>query len=471
MFENVILQSFNEGYNRAMKHSEDNRLKIHEDFSAFYYNDYEVICDILREYTLNNPYSAETLKTLHFRHIDQLDKMLSRLTAGIYNQRPIRKLVSGETEDEDFIKLLGSIQYAAKVKECFRAAKFFNIAFIQPVYDSISKAMRLDVITPNDVIVKTKDEDYLQIEKIKIRKAVGGNIREVVWSDSEHYYIEGGKEYNAKGGNGANPYGVIPISTLRIKPSRDFYGEPDWNLYLEQINSDIGLTEMKEAEQKIIHQVWLAINLNIGKNEIIKPGEIFTANKIQEGEVIPSLESVNSNYDFASLRENLDWYIKQLALSRGLSASSVSGEVNDLSGIAKIVDNQELEETKQETKEILYNFEIDLMKKIAIVSNVSGGTNFNLDAEFEMQFVEDPSTETVQDKNERRDMEKKYFISNEVDFVIEDKELNSREEAIEWIKQRKQESKLIGNAEETNPEDTEPGMDSNGDESEIETVE
>lgn len=466
MFENTTLTSFNQGYNRAMKHSEENRLKIHEDFAAFYYNDYEIICDILRDYTLNNPYSAETLKTLQFRHIDQIEKMLSRLTAGIYSQQPIRKLMQGENENEDFAELLEDLNYSAKVKECFRAAKYFNIAFIQPVYDTISKKMRLDVITPNDVIVKCKPEDYLEIDKIKIRKAVGGMVREVVWSDTEHYYIEGGKEYNAKGNsNGVNPYGVIPISILRMKPSRDFYGEPDWNLYLEQINSDIVLTELKEAEHKIIHQAWLAVNLGLTNNDVIKPGKVFTVNGLQEGEVIPSLESVTSNYDFASMRENLDWYLKQLALSRGLSASSVSAEVNDLSGIAKIVDNQELEETKEATKETLYNFEIDLMNKIMIVANVSGGYNF--EGEFEMQFVKDPISETVQDKNDRREMEKKYFISNEIDFVLQDLEFNSREEALEHIKQIQNENKEIDSKAIVN-EVIEPGMDSNGNESDVE---
>jgi hypothetical protein len=172
---------------------------------------------------------------------------------------------------------------------------------------------------------------------------------------------------------------------------------------------------------------------------------------VQEGQVLPSIESVTSNYDFQSIRENAEWTNKMLALSQGLSASSVSTEVDDLSGIAKMIDNQEMEESRQELKDILYDFEIDLMEKIRIVYNTYSPQKLNEAGQFFMAFVEDPASETIQDKVARREMEKAYGYKNEVDFAIEDMELNSREEAIELIKSRAEETAKL-TEEETSTE-------------------
>jgi hypothetical protein len=100
-----------------------------------------------------------------------------------------------------------------------------------------------------------------------------------------------------------------------------------------------------------------------------------------------------------------------------------------------------------------------------MVWNKYSATKLNETGEFEVEFVEDSQTETVSDKTVRREMEKKYGIANEIDFVIEDKELGSREEALAHIKQRQlemQELNIQEDAEETNPEDTQQSMEYNG---------
>lgn len=445
LYTNTINEGLELSFKSAMAKSDIIRQSLHQDMAAFYFNDYEEICEVLKKDTLNNPYSTETLKTLQFRHVDQIEKILKRRAAGIYSQAPIRKLMTGEeTEDKNLIPLLDEINYSRKVKECFLAALFFNVAFIQPVYDTETGAMRLDVITPNDVAVKSKDSDYLQIEAIKIRKCYGKEIRYSVWTDSEHYYIEGENEYSYENNpDGVNPFGVIPVSTLRIREGGDFYGEPNWNLYLFQKDFDVNLTEMKLAEQRTLHQVWLAVNCGLKTGDILTPGHLITVNDLQEGQPIPSLESVTSNYDFAGVRENTDWLNKIVALSQGLSSSSVSTKVDDLSGIAKSIDNQELHEGREEMKQILYDFEVDLLEKIRMVYNTYSGQKLNENGEFYVEFIKDPASETIQEKIQRREMERGYGYKNEIDFAIEDLELSSREEAAELLKRNAEEIKQL----------------------------
>ena len=454
LYNDTITEAFQMGFKAAMAKSDAIRQSNLQDMAAFYHNDYEEICEILKEITLNNPYTAETQRTIKWQHMDQLSKMLKRMAAGIYTQRPVRKLmITDDQEDVNFAHLLEQIKFNSKVKEALRAARFFNICMIQPVWDMTAGKLRLDVILPNDVSVKTKPEDYLKLDGITIRKCVGDVIRYSVWTETEHYYIEGETKYNpANNNNGVNPFApVIPVSTLRLREGVDFYGEPNWNLYLAQRDYDIDLTEMSRAKQRVLHQVYLAINCNLKQGERLSPGQIITADRVQEGQVLPSIESVTSNYDFQSIRENAEWTNKMLALSQGLSASSVSTEVDDLSGIAKMIDNQEMEESRQELKDILYDFEVDLMQKIRIVYNTYSPQKLNEAGQFFMAFVEDPASETIQDKVARREMEKAYGYKNEVDFAIEDMELNSREEAIQLIQSRAEETAKL-TKEETSTE-------------------
>lgn len=60
MITGNIYQELNKAYSEALMKSETNRLNIHSEFAAFYNNDYESICEYLREATLNNPFSAGT---------------------------------------------------------------------------------------------------------------------------------------------------------------------------------------------------------------------------------------------------------------------------------------------------------------------------------------------------------------------------------------------------------------------------
>jgi hypothetical protein len=448
IYKNDFLEAMNITYAQRMARSEAERQRLHYEIACFYYNDYEEISRILKEETLNNPYSADTLKTIRFRHIDMMRKVVKKLTAGVYHQRPIRKLViseATETTEEVTEELLEEVleqaNFHAAVKDAYEAAQVFNTVFAMPVFDEQKKTMRIDVILPNDVSVHEREADYLDFDAIGIKKCIGGEVIQSVWTEDEHYRKDGDTTEAVPGNESMkNPFApVIPVSVLRLRKGWDFYGEPNWNLYNAQKELTINNTEMKLAEQKIMHQAYVAVNMALSEKDVIKPGVILQRNGVREDEAQPTLESVTSNYDFAGIREQTDYLLSQLAISEGMNASSVSQQVDDLSGIAKIVDNAELEEKRLDNLELLYQFEIDLLNKIRMVWNKYSSTKLNEAGEFEVEFVEDSQTETVADKTARREMEKKYGIANEIDFVIEDKELGSREEALAHIKQRQAE--------------------------------
>lgn len=463
IYINDFLNNLNIAYSNVLATSDAERQKLHQDMACFYYNDYEEICRILKVETLNNPYSEETQANLRFRHIDMIRKTIKKLTAGVYHQRPVRKLVISEgTEttpeiaDETFEEVLEDCKFHQAVKECYEAAQFFNVAFAMPVYDKEKNKLRIDVILPNDVVVHERDLDYLDFDAIAIRYSINKEINYFVWTEQEHFMRDGEKNKALEDNPGMkNPFApVIPVSTLRIKKGWDFYGEPNWNLYNAQKELTINNTEMKLAEQKTMHQAWVAVNMELGANETIAPGKILQRINVRDDEATPTLESVTSNYDFTGMRENTDYILSQLAISEGLNASSVSAQVDDLSGVAKMVDNAELEEKRLDNLELLYNFEIDLMNKCRMVWNKYSNKKINEQGEFYLEFIEDPQTESVTDKAARREMEKKYGIANEIDFVLEDKELASREEALEHIQLRQRElTQLNATGDKLTPEE------------------
>ena len=62
---------------------------------------------------------------------------------------------------------------------------------VTPVWDYQLKTMRIDVITPDNITVETKD-NYLILDKVKIKKhAPDGTVYYSVWTEDEHYIIDG----------------------------------------------------------------------------------------------------------------------------------------------------------------------------------------------------------------------------------------------------------------------------------------
>jgi len=209
------------GYQKMRAISEMERISIHRLFSAFYNNDYLLINDILKNETLNNPYSKETLDKINFQHLDVTQKILSRLSGGIYTNEPLRELIIEEgSVDKNLQNVLRQVKYSMKVKDAFRKALYFNIIVAQPVYDYELKQMRIDIFTPDSFKVKTKD-DYLVLDEISIEKArPDGSVYEAVWTETEHYLIEGNSTDKISPPNneqGKNPFKKLPFVVLRIE--------------------------------------------------------------------------------------------------------------------------------------------------------------------------------------------------------------------------------------------------------------
>lgn len=437
-----IFTELAKGFQRMRTISEIERKAIHTIIAAFYNNDYLYINEILKQATLNNPFSEKTLERMMFQHLDVTKKILNRLSSGIYTQEPLRELTTPSgVKDENLTPLLRKLRYSAKIKDAFRKALYFNTVLVTPVWDYQLKTMRIDVITPDNITVETKD-NYLILDKVKIKKArPDGTVYYSVWTEEEHYIIDGeSKLPPVNNPDCKNPFGKLTFSVLRIEEGCDFYGEPNWNLFLNQKNLDIRLTDMNESELRSVFGVFHGINTNFEEGIVMSPGKILQSVE-REGERV-GLEAVNLNIDYEQIRDNIEWKIKTVMNSEGLSAQSGDVSATKESGVKRAIDEIELEERRDEFKETLYNFEIDLLENIRMVNNAYQNPKLNDKAMFEVTFSEEKAMETIQDKIARREMEREIGYKNNITFTMEDLEC-SEEEAIEVLKRIEQQNKLL----------------------------
>lgn len=458
-----IYDELNKAFVSVMRKSESNRLKIHQEFASFYENDYEMICAYLREATLNNPFSENTLKTLRFRHVNVIGKIVNRMTSGIFTKDPVIEysdMNAGEskeldTANEKLENLLSAIKFISKVKEAFKKAVYFNVVEAHVVYDIKTSEIRIDIVTPNNYVVETK-QDYLQKSKIAVRKAdETGQIYWSVWSDEEHYILKGGQKVAPENNDAMiNPYNAslpanekkysMPFSVLRIDEGCDYFGEPNWNIFLHQKNLDIRLTDLNEAELKTIHQIYLGINTRFTEKDSFKAGEFKQVNDVKEEDKTPSIESITSNVDYKSVRENVNWHHDLVMSSEGLNSNSASTDQSKpQSGAAKVIDEIELYEKREEYKLALYYFMEHLLKVIRVVWNYYNPTDKLADGEFDISFIESKIFESITDKEKRHDLGIKFGYKDEVDITMEELEI-SEEDAKKRIKDRKKRREELG---------------------------
>lgn len=442
-----IYEELNKAFSAALRKSESNRLSVHNEFAAFYNNDYESICGYLREATLNNPFSEETLKDLRFRHVNVIKKIISRITSGIFTKDPVIKLIGSDDKDINTLAaILTDCRFVQKVKEAFEKAVYFNTVEANVVWDSKSAKIRIDIITPNNYVVET-DIDYLEKTKIAVRKADStGDIYWSYWSDTEHYLVKNGDK-TAPGNNPemVNPYyknrnneSSLPFAVLRIDEGEDYFGEPNWNIFLHQKNLDIRLTDLNETELKTLHQLYLGINTNFSNDETFRAGDFKQINNVKEEDKEPKIESIIADVDYTSVRENIDWHNRLVMNSEGLNGNSTSMDIKAESGAAKMIDELELLEKREEYKTILYHFMVNLLRVVCMVWNYYNPRIAISDTSgFEVRFTEAKLFESIDDKKKRYDMALEYGYKDEIDITAEELEV-SETEAVEIIKTRKE---------------------------------
>ncbi len=429
MLFNDAINITNSVYQKLLASSENSRRETFKEFHYFYVKDKEQIERIIKnglvEYGI---FTEKSVVKIPFRYSDIIQKALMRLSAGVFDEDPI-VTINGEA-DENLANALVKTKFFPKAKEALKKALFVNTCVSQVVKRD---CIEIDNLMPDEITVVT-DLDYLKAKGIAVTRydPVKKELYQAVWTDTEHYLLDSfGNKKPIEGNKGMlNPYGVLPFSKLSITDGIDYYGEPNWDLYLNQTAIIIKLMQSDWAEMYNSFPIWVGTNLGLSDNEVISPGKIIHKDGITKEQAEPGLTSYSPDFDFAGQREGIDWRISMTMSNLGLPASSASTDVTSQSGTAKKIDEVELREIRADLRNKCYYYCLDLLDKVRIAWNYYAkemGETAIPDGDFEIEFSEFSESESPEEKNARRDNEIKNYISNPVQFIMEDKEVDEAE--------------------------------------------
>lgn len=435
MVDSQVPNIFAEIWQKVETASEANRISTYADLRIFYENDRDDIESYLRRLLVDTKglYKEATFKKIIVRHRDNIQKPINRMTTGIYENPPKREIYSDtdtldEKQTEFLTQILEDCRFNQKAKDSFRKACYYNCLEVWVQWDG--EKVVLEVITPDSYSVKTKASDYTKKDKIWIQRYNSDteSIDYVVYTDEETYLINSNGDIVPVEGNEAmkNPYGKIPCIKLQLREGTDYYGEPNWDLFDTQVALDIKRTNNFYTEMFQTFSVGVATNLKLPDQSNITPGMLIQCDNVGKDDVQPSMTFSNPSVNWKDLNDNIDFEVKDSLRSQGINATSSTLDPIAQSGAAKEMDEVELVELRETNKEILYNFEKELIETILTVYNYHTGKK-EITGEVEITFSEEKTNEAIKDKIQRRTFEIQNNLKTPVDFIQEDLEVTRAE--------------------------------------------
>lgn len=444
----------NSVYQKLIRESEDARREQFKNFHYFYVKDKEEIERIIKNELIEyGIFNSTSVNKIPFRYSDIIQKGLMRLSAGVYDEDPVIT-IDGKAGD-DLSNALIKTKFFPKAKEALKKALFVNTCVSQVVKRDV---IEIDNLMPDEITVIT-DLDYLKAQAISVTRFDPNKkeLYQAVWTETEHYLLDSFGNQKPVEGNTAmiNPYKVLPFSKLSLTDGIDYFGEPNWDLYYAQMSVIIKLMQANWNRNYNAFPIWVATNLVLADNEVITPGKIIKQDNVRSEDVAPTLTSVSPDYDFDDQRKDIEWIISTTMSNLGLPASSASQEVVGQSGVAKQIDEVELNEIRADLRNKSYYYVLDLLNKLRIVWNyyaVEMGEPKIPDGDFDIQFSDRPESESLTDTKLRREMEIEHDIATPIDFIMEDYEIDEvkAKKMYEMNKQINSENKQVVDATKDN---------------------
>jgi hypothetical protein len=435
----------------------------------WYYNDKERILFHVRR-AMMKMFKQETVNRMNVRVLNVVYRVVNKICM-VYKQPPQRELNGGTTaevsqktiagkktaevvdnpdkENEQYQEMIASSTIANKAKEWHRLGRLFNTVLVQPVWvpdpnEAGEGFMDFNVHTPAWCIVKSDQNDYLRPESFYYPRwvTIDGIEQQVLvfWDAKSHFYIDrvGNKRPLPDNPQMTNPYGLLPAAVLRFSEGIDFWGEGLWDLI--DVTEEVAVQLSNLAYVGIFqgHGQAVAINMNLPQGTVIGPDRPLTVDNAggSAESATPSFSFAHPQADLKGLQDMIDWLLKDVQAIKGLAPESFSTQVRLASGVAKMQDNMDIEELRQDDIAILQNFEEDLFEVMARIWNVHNpGKKIDEEADFSISFADQKVTKTAQEKVLEREFGLTNGTVSRLDIIMEDDPTLTDEDAREKLKQ------------------------------------
>ncbi|TAK56607.1 MAG: phage portal protein [Bacteroidetes bacterium] len=466
MFESKVNTILNEVEKKYWSAMEQFRVARAQKLYHWYMNHRDEIHDDVRAALLKT-FRPTTVEEMNIRVRNVVPRIINKI-AQVY-KHPAKRVLDGgaalvhdggETktirsrEDELFQQILLNSAINKKSKLWHRLGILFNTVLVQPVVLKESgKEPHLDffIHTPAFTVVET-DQNQWNIPVAfyyPIEKTIEGKSQQVLvyWSATEHYLIDklGTKHAPPENPGMLNPYHRLPVATLRFQDDEDFWGEGKWSLV--EGNEEVAVQYSNIAFTALFqtHGQAVAINTGLKGEPEVGPNRVIKIeNAGQAGQQQSDFKFVSPNPAILEVQGLIDWLVKSLHVDEGLSPQQFATEVATTSGIAKILDSADLNEQREDHRQILEDFEHDLFNVIRTVWNTEvPNKKISESATFSIQFGEPKVVKTIDEKIKERESAIALNTGSRVDFIMEDNPEFTREQAQEKLRQIMSENQIF----------------------------
>ena len=281
---------------------------------------------------------------------------------------PANRIIDGTDSDKEiFSEIIESSSLDIKMKVCSRYTQLLKTTMLKVVFRN--NHIDIDILTPDVLDVTIRDGVPEDLESVLITNyPESGKIEDLTYSLWRNDTF---KKLDHKGNtleSEENPYQIIPMVPVWSSfPTGGAFFQPD--------SSEDLITANEVLNAKLSDLLLILSYQGYGQPVFkgVKPGD--HSNQLGPNIAI-ELEDPNSDFEYkkseAPLREflnSLDWIVKSISISNGLPRSSISQKSHESSGVARIIENRELEEIRRDQIALFNTYEKKLFKMCRTVWN------------------------------------------------------------------------------------------------------
>jgi len=294
-------------------------------------------------------------------------KKINNRLAQVYN-KPATRSVDGTAQEKDiFEQIQIQAKYNIKMKQASRYAKLVKTVLVRVLYRNGKIA--LDILTPDIVDVETGSSPDNLKAVIITHYPASGKVKETQY---HRWTADTFQILNYKGqviSSEPNEYGILPFVAVHDTCPVDEFFQPipedlaslqeSINLKISDLLHTIGFQSHGQPVSKGLPDKQ---EIKIGPNQAISlPAD--TRDKKSD------FKFADTNAKILEVVEAIQALINWAYISHGLPASSITSDAKEASGIAKQVDNFELEELRQDDQDLFRIYEQDLFRIVRAVNN------------------------------------------------------------------------------------------------------
>lgn len=353
-------------------------------------------------------------------------KKIVRALSVVYLRDAVRS-VEGSKQDQDiYSEIEDAASLATKMKQANRYQKLLGTVLLRPLIRNGKPD--LDILTGDilDVFTGQSPED-IQAVMISLYDDSGnvGETKYSLWTAERHYLLNySGNEISSE----ENPYGVLPfIPVWNTPPTESLWLEGASDLVMVQQAIYQRLTDLLYTMKFQGFGVGYVRGKGVESDELLTvgPGSLM---KLPEG---GDVGFASPNAPIQDSLDAIDKLMKWAAITNGLSAGSISSEVREESGRAKMIDNASLDELRRDDVATFARVEDQLFQLWKIIWNHHNpGRQISESATLTIDFYDPPlavSERTLQAEYWEKMMD--MGLMSPIDVLLEQNPDLSRDDA------------------------------------------